>query len=121
MLTGSDDQTARLWDVESGKELRRFEGDHASVTSVAFSPDGRKVLTGSQDKSGSNHGTTARLWDEETGKELQRFDAYSLTSVAFSPDGRKVLTGSDDKTARLWDLESGKELQRFEVDRKSVV
>jgi WD40 repeat protein len=57
------------------------------VTSVAFSPDGRLVLTGSEDR-------TAKLWDIETGEELRTFAGHTkeITSVAFSPDGREVLT-----------------------------
>ena len=109
MLTGSKDNTARLWDVKTGKELRRFEGHSSSVNSVAFSSDGSRILTGSRDK-------TARLWDVKTGKELRRFEGHtsSVSSVAYSPNGQKVLTGSEDKTARLWDVETGKELRRFE-------
>ncbi|MEJ5340212.1 MAG: protein kinase [Thermogutta sp.] len=109
VLTGSRDNTARLWDAATGKELRRFEGHTEAVLSVAVSPDGRQVLTGSADK-------TARLWDAATGKELRRFEGHTeaVLSVAFSPDGRQVLTGSDDNTARLWDAATGKELRRFE-------
>src|ERR1022692_4677181 len=59
VLTGGD-STARLWDVSSGREIRRFEGHSGYVSSVAFSPDGRSVLTGSGDH-------TARLWDVSSG------------------------------------------------------
>ncbi|ASV74720.1 High-affnity carbon uptake protein Hat/HatR [Thermogutta terrifontis] len=86
------------------------------VTSVAFSPNGRQVLTGSWDG-------TARVWDAATGKELRQFEGHTgwVLSVAFSPDGRQVLTGSgnpfertSDNTARLWDAATGQELRRFE-------
>ena len=70
---------------------------------VAFSPDGRTVLTGSQDKTAGS-GTPRRKTDRRAdGAMMVAFDA-----VAFSPDGRTVLTGSDDKTARLWDAATGK-------------
>jgi WD domain, G-beta repeat/Caspase domain len=105
VLTGSANKTARLWDIETGKEVRMFEGHEARITSVAFSPDGRYVLTGSGDN-------TARLWDRETGKEVRKFEGHAawITSVAFSPDGRYVLTGSWDSTTRLWDAATGREL-----------
>lgn len=64
MLTGSDDNTARLWSSETGREVLRFEGHSNSVASVAFSADGKHVLTGSWDG-------TARLWEAETGKEVE--------------------------------------------------
>jgi WD40 repeat protein len=64
---------------------------------VAFSPDGKKVLTGSDDK-------TARLWDAATGQPegLALQHQGAVVAVAFSPDGKRVLTFSSDKTVRLW-------------------
>ena len=75
---------------------RIFSGHASYVLSVAFSPDGKQVLTGSYDK-------TAKLWDL-SGREIQTFSGHasSVWSVAFSPDGKQVLTGSEDKTAKLW-------------------
>ncbi|MFN0215541.1 MAG: WD40 repeat domain-containing protein, partial [Saprospiraceae bacterium] len=83
-----------------------FTGHASSVRSVAFSPDGKQVLTGSYDK-------TAKLWNL-SGRELQTFSGHVsyVRSVAFSPDGKQVLSGSDDKTAKLWNL-PGRELQDF--------
>jgi WD40 repeat protein len=94
-----------LWDAERGEKLRTFQGHTLPVLRVAFSPDGRRVLTGSWDE-------TAILWDTERGEKLRTFQGHtsSVMSVAFSPDGRRVLTGSWDGTTRLWDAESGQEL-----------
>lgn len=116
ILTGSRDDTARLWDAQTGQELRQFAGHlpgsragggGAGVRAV-FSPDGKYVLTGGYDG-------IAKLWDVETGKELRVFSGHSdaIWGIAFSPDGKYVLTGSLDKTARLWDVKTGNSLRQF--------
>jgi WD40 repeat protein len=105
ILTGSQDSTARLCDLQ-GNLLQVFKGHQGMITSVSFSPDGKTVLTGSIDK-------TARLWDDQ-GNLLQEFKGHRgmIFSIAFSPDGKTILTGSLDKTARLWNLH-GNEQQIF--------
>jgi mono/diheme cytochrome c family protein len=107
-LSGSDDNTLRLWDVSTGREIRTLEGHTGAVLAVVFSPDGRSALSGSYDR-------TVRLWDLSSGRQLQRFDGHTerVSSVAFSPDGRRGLSGSWDQTLSLWDLATGRELRRF--------
>jgi hypothetical protein len=75
-------------------------GHTDQVVSVAFSPDGQTILTGSADH-------TARLWDVATGEKIRVFTGHtsSVNSVDFSPDGHWILTGSDDNTARIWETD----------------
>ena len=87
------------WSEPTGAEIRRFEGHSDSVTSVAFSPDGRQVLTGGWNDS-------ARLWETVSGADLASFEHYMrVISVAFAPDGRSILKGSWDGLARNWPLD----------------
>lgn len=80
----------------------------APTPGVAYSPDGKYILTSSGDK-------IVRLWDSVTGEDVRQFMGHSdqVESVAFSPDGEFILTGSVDKTARLWDTTTGKEVRQF--------
>jgi small GTP-binding protein len=114
-LSGSDDRTVRLWDVESGRCLRVLEGHTARIMSVAWSDDGLRALSGSEDR-------TVRLWDVESGRCLRILEGHtaSVRSVAWSGDGLRALSGSDDQTARLWDVESGHCLRVLEGHTSSI-
>ncbi|MCA2916714.1 MAG: hypothetical protein IM445_22495, partial [Microcystis sp. M015S1] len=106
LVSGSDDKTIKLWNVETGKEIRTLYGHDNSVTSVNFSPDGKTLVSGSDDN-------TIKLWNVETGQEIRTLyghDSY-VSSVNFSPDGKTLVSGSYDKTIKLWDVETGQEIR----------
>lgn len=105
LVTASEDNTARVWEVGSWRKLHDLIGHSGRVSRAVFSPDGKTILTASAD-------LTARLWDAASGQsrhELQGHTAYVLDG-AFSPDSKSVVTTSLDGVARLWDTDKGREL-----------
>jgi len=101
LALGGYDNTTRVLDVDSGKELTRMEHGYC-VDSIIFSPDGRRLATTSENN-------IAWLWDSETGRGLVRTPYSQPSCIAFSPDGRQFAT-AEGSTARLWDAETGSEL-----------
>jgi WD40 repeat protein len=104
-----------LWDLETGQEIRRFEGHVTYVRALAISPDGRFALAGSQSIPDNAVGDLI-LWDLQIDKEIRRFDFHhDVTSIAISADGSRALTGSvTGFVAILWDMGTGHEIRRFE-------
>ena len=115
IVTGSEDSTVRIWNTESGKELRKMVGLGGIVYSVAFSPDGKKIVTGSGHKDSS-----VRIWDAELGRELKNFKTGYAFSVAFSPDGKRIVTGGVP-IASTWDAVSGRQLLALRGHTDAVV
>jgi WD40 repeat protein len=85
--------------------------DHNSLVNLAFSPDGRRIVTVVPQPAGPRpNGDTARVWDMETGKPVGKpliGHGGKITTAAFSPDGQRIVTASSDWTARLWDAATG--------------
>jgi hypothetical protein len=113
VLTWSDDNTARLWDVTKPDPLQTFKHE-GRVNGAQFSRDASRVLTWSADK-------TARLWDVTKPEPLQTFKHDNIfngrvNGAQFSRDESRLLTWSDDKTARLWDVTKPEPLQTFQHD-----
>jgi WD40 repeat protein len=110
-LSGSQDKTVRLWDVETGKELGCFSQHRDEIFSVAMSPDGQRAVSTSADK-------TMLVWEVDKGKILHQLPGASC--AVFSPDSRHVLSGGRDEFMRLWDMKTGKELRRFQGHSAAV-
>ena len=106
-----------------GGQSGTLRGHTESVRFATFSPDGKKIITASVDK-------TARIWDAQSGKTLRTLGGHGdiVTSASFSPDGKKVVTANYGHEygakfadgAKTWDAESGMELQVFERDADMV-
>ena len=121
--TGRVDSTVRIWDLANGKPLHTLkisqrqpskcytDGSPCRVSSISFSPDSSRLVTGSED-------SITRVWDVSSGKLLQTFPLNwgYITAVGFSPDGTHVLNGNLDGGTRLWSIESGKLLHLFDGD-----
>lgn len=106
-VSGSIDNTVRVWDLVSGKELKRLTGHTKQVWAVAFLPTGRQVLSASWD-------ATVRLWDIQSGAEVKRFThRLDVNGLALNRSGTSMLTGSDDHNVYLWDVSTGEEIKRF--------
>jgi len=102
------DRSIYQWDLFTGEVLKTFIGHTATVTSVAFSDDGAKAISGSDDK-------TVRVWDVKSGKETAKLTGHeaAVRSVAVMPGGRWVISGSSDRTLRIWDLSTNAEAGAF--------
>lgn len=97
-IVSAHHKTVRVWDAKTGQKNLTLTGHARTVSSVAYSPDGKRIASGSCDN-------TVRLWDADSGRELLTLQAHDdfVTAVAFSPDGCRLASGSSDETIRIWD------------------
>jgi WD40 repeat protein/HEAT repeat protein len=99
LVPGAKDFAIRVWDLTSGKELRRLEGHTGAVSALAFTPDSRRVLSASADH-------TVRLWLAATGTQVQSYEGHKklIQTIAISPDGKTALSGGDAGELKSWSL-----------------
>jgi WD40 repeat protein/energy-coupling factor transporter ATP-binding protein EcfA2 len=113
VILGKNEGSLQLFDVLTGRTVRSLTGHRIPVRALAFAPNGRAALSGSQSRAPMTGELI--LWDIETGREIRRFDTTKdSTGIAFSADGRRAVTSSaGDFSPVLWDVETGKEIRRF--------
>lgn len=93
-----------IWDAETGKQVALLDKHKNTVNSITFSPDGRNLVTASDDGA-------AIIWDAASGKQLALLQHSDVVNSAeYSPDGKKIITASKDNTAKIWDAETGEKL-----------
>ncbi len=99
------DHQVRVWDTTTGAELVRGSGAEAPRYVYVYSPDGKRLATGSE-----HH--AIRVWDVATGNLLTKLVGHQgpVWAVAFNPDGRRIVSSSEDRTFRLWDATTGRPL-----------
>jgi len=105
-ISGSLDNTIRVWDIGSGEEIQTLEGHTNWVNAIAVTPDGKHVISGSM-------GNTLRVWYIKSGEEIQTLVGHTnwVNAIAVTPDGKHVISGSMDNTLRVWHIKSGEEIQ----------
>ncbi|KAF5337774.1 hypothetical protein D9758_016623 [Tetrapyrgos nigripes] len=104
VISASRDKTIRIWNVQTGQQIKCLMGHKDTVRSVVYSPDGRYIISGSDDG-------TIRLWDAEVGKQIGNSFKHmdQVISVACSPDGTSAVSGSMNGTIRICNIWSGKQ------------
>jgi WD40 repeat protein len=101
-VSGSEDRTLKVWDLDTGQCRATFEGHTGDVVGVAITPNGKTAVSGSQDH-------TLKVWDLDTGQCRATFEGHTggVYGIAITPDSRTAVSGSQDHTLKVWDLDTG--------------
>jgi WD40 repeat protein len=108
MMTCSLDGSLRIWNLQTGKQMANWRDGESEMITIALSPDGKKVVSGS-------HDGAVRLWNIDTGRVIAKWMGSSVSSVCWHRDAERVVCGSYEGAARVWDVESGKTILEIET------
>ena len=109
IISGSYDGNIKLWNTQTGLEVRTFKGHTGKVFSVAFFPDGKKIISGSEDN-------TMKVWDIQSGNNIKSFnDRFSISNICISPNGNTIASGSPNGIIKLWNLNKEKEIKTIQA------
>jgi serine/threonine protein kinase len=116
LVTDYGDKTLKVWDADTGQEIRSLKGHSRRVHCVAISSDGKRLVSGSRDN-------TLKVWDVDKGQELFSLEGHSddVNCVAISPDAKRIVSGCNDGRAKVWDAEEGQELLTLKGHTKTVL
>ncbi|MBD2354613.1 hypothetical protein H6G41_08210 [Tolypothrix sp. FACHB-123] len=109
VISGSDDNTLKVWNWQTGELLRTLNNHSSSVQALALTSDGKYVISGSDDN-------TLKVWNWQTGELLRTLNGYSdwVKALALTSDGKYVISGSDDNTLKVWNWQTGELLRTLE-------
>ena len=115
-IASANGRTVKLWDAQSGMELRTLTGHENSVDCVCLSPDGRQIASGDLDGG-------IKVWDAARGVELRTLKCGDkrVCQVSFSPDGQQIVSIESDSTIRLWNLNTWVQTATAKVDDRDTV
>jgi WD40 repeat protein/uncharacterized caspase-like protein len=115
LVTGSMNNTAIVWNMETFEPIKTLEGHENFFITLAFSPDGKRLVTGSWDN-------TAIVWNMETFEKIKTLEGHEdgIDTLAFSPDGTQLATGSSDKTAIVWNMETFEKIKTLKGHKEWI-
>jgi len=115
-ISGSDDHTLKVWNLDTGEILHTLVGHTNEVTIVVVTPDGKKAISGSDD-------CTLIVWSLETGQKLYTLQGHTkeINALVVTRDGQRVISAASDSTLKVWNLEDGRELHTLRKKKQPQV